>query len=45
VDHFVIERNADIARKHAVTEPITKKGALDPGLLHEDSGSFVDLFG
>src|SRR4029434_7013762 len=31
VDLVVLEQNADMARKHAGTEPITKKGALDPG--------------
>ena len=44
MDDFIIERNANVAGKNTVTEPITKKRALHPGLLHEIRRRLIDFF-
>src|SRR6266436_275990 len=43
VHNFVIERNADVPRKHTVPEPITQESTFHLRFLHENSSRFIDL--
>src|SRR5262249_58343072 len=38
VHHFVIERDANVAGKNAVPEPIAQKGTFHAGVAHEIRG-------
>src|SRR5205085_6155419 len=45
VNHFVVKRDANVARENAVPHPITQKCTLHAGLAHEVRCCFVHLFG
>src|SRR6266404_266509 len=44
VHHFVVQRDANGARKNAVPEPITEKRALHASFVHEIGGRVIHLF-